>query len=561
MKKEKFKMATFKKKLISGIMLGAAVLAFAACGKKDDNAETTSDGKTIITLGRQTAVDPKLPKGDTYNSNAYTRAVDKKFNIKIKDKFEANGDDYKRQVSLAIASGDIPDMMVVSRDEMKELYDNDLIEDMTAVYKDTGSKAIKEAYESYKNRPIEDGTFDKKLMGLPATAGDLGPSLFWVRDDWTQKLGIKLDADGNGAITIDELHDLAKTFAEKNPGGTAKNTGIAIAPTVVSGSYGGSGYSAMGIGDALGSHPGFWMKGADGKIINGTVTKETKDTLTLLNSWYKEGILDKQFGTRTWDDISAMMVNGETGIISGPWHIPDWNLFQAKEKNKDVSFKAYALENAQGKVETILNNPTGNFVVVRKGFKKPELAMKIINFIYDDMRNSPTAATDYPEIAAYHASAVDGSTRPFNIEINPATELLDTVSDAKAVLDGQKTENDIKYPDTRSLIKTLQTYSKDPAAAKSTDWATYTSRIFGVNDVLVKVRNEGLLTEIDSPFFGNTKTLEEKGADMDKLREETFMKMITGAKPLSDFDNFVKQWHKQGGTQVTQEVQKAVDAK
>lgn len=554
-------MATFKKKLISGIMLGAAVLAFAACGKKDDNAETTSDGKTIITLGRQTAVDPKLPKGDTYNSNAYTRAVDKKFNIKIKDKFEANGDDYKRQVSLAIASGDIPDMMVVSRDEMKELYDNDLIEDMTAVYKDTGSKAIKEAYESYKNRPIEDGTFDKKLMGLPATAGDLGPSLFWVRDDWTQKLGIKLDADGNGAITIDELHDLAKTFAEKNPGGTAKNTGIAIAPTVVSGSYGGSGYSAMGIGDALGSHPGFWLKGADGKIINGTVTKETKDTLTLLNSWYKEGILDKQFGTRTWDDISAMMVNGETGIISGPWHIPDWNLFQAKEKNKDVSFKAYALENAQGKVETILNNPTGNFVVVRKGFKKPELAMKIINFIYDDMRNSPTAATDYPEIAAYHASAVDGSTRPFNIEINPATELLDTVSDAKAVLDGQKTENDVKYPDTRSLIKTLQTYSKDPAAAKSTDWATYTSRIFGVNDVLVKVRNEGLLTEIDSPFFGNTKTLEEKGADMDKLREETFMKMITGAKPLSDFDNFVKQWHKQGGTQVTQEVQKAVDAK
>lgn len=154
-------MATFKKKLISGIMLGAAVLAFAACGKKDDNAETTTDGKTIITLGRQTAVDPKLPKGDTYNSNAYTRAVDKKFNIKIKDKFEANGDDYKRQVSLAIASGDIPDMMVVSRDEMKELYDNDLIEDMTAVYKNTGSKAIKEAYESYKNRPIEDGTFNK----------------------------------------------------------------------------------------------------------------------------------------------------------------------------------------------------------------------------------------------------------------------------------------------------------------------------------------------------------------------------------------------------------------
>lgn len=555
-------MATFKKKLISGIMLGAAVLAFAACGKKNENVETTTDGKTIITLGRQTAADPKLPKGDTYESNAYTRAVDKKFNVKLKDKFQASdGAGYSRQVSLAIASGDMPDMMVVSRDEMKELYDNDLIEDMTAIYKDTGSKAIKDAYASYKNRPIEDGTFDKKLMGLPATAGDLGPSLFWVRDDWAQKLGIKLDADGNGAITIDELHDLAKAFSEKNPGGTAKNTALAISPTIISGSYGSSGYSAMAIGDALGSHPGFWLKGTDDKIVNGTVTKETKDTLILLNSWYKEGILDKQFGTRTWDDISAMMVNGETGIVSGPWHIPDWQLFQAKEKNKEVSFKAYALENAQGKVETILNNPTGNFVVVRKGFKKPELAMKIINFLYDETRNSPTTATDYPEIAKYRETAVDGSTRPFNIEINPSTELLETVADAKAVLDGQKTENDVKYPDTRILIKTLQGYIKDPASAKAPDWATYTSRIFGVNDVLVKVRNEGVLTEIDSPFFGKTKTLEEKGADMDKLREETFMKMVTGAKPLSDFDNFVKQWNKQGGTEVTKEVQKEVDAK
>ena len=39
------------------------------------------------------------------------------------------------------------------------------------------------------------------------------------------------------------------------------------------------------------------------------------------------------------------------------------------------------------------------------------------------------------------------------------------------------------------------------------------------------------------------------------------MKMVTGAKPISDFDSFVKQWYKQGGTAVTKEVQKEVDAK
>jgi ABC-type sugar transport system, periplasmic component len=554
-------MANCKKKLVSALMLGTAVLAFTACGNKDDAASTTKDGKLIITLGRQTTADPKLPKGDTYESNAYTRAVDKKFNVKIKDKFEANGDDYTRQVSLAIASGDIPDMMVVSRDEMKELYENDLIENMTDIYKKKASKGIKEAYESYNNRPLEDGTFDDKLMGLPATAGDLGPSLFWIRDDWAQKLGLKLDADGNGAITINELHDIAKAFSEQNPGGTAKNTGLALAPTLISANYGGSAYTSMGIGDALGAHPGFWLTGDDGKVVNGTVSSQTKELLALLNGWYKEGILDKQFGTRTWDDISAMVVNGETGIIPGPWHIPDWQLFQTKEKNKEASFKAYALENAAGKVTTIQNNPTGNFVVVRKGFKKPELAMKIINFIYDETRNDATAATDYPEIADYRATAVDGTSRPFNIEINPSTELLETVSDAQAVLNGKKSADTVKYPDTRTLITTLETYLKTPATASSTDWATYTSRIIGVNDVMVKVRNEGIFSETESPYFGTTKTLEEKGADLDKLREETFMKMVTGAKPISDFDSFVKQWYKQGGTAVTKEVQKEVDAK
>jgi putative aldouronate transport system substrate-binding protein len=63
--------------------------------------------------------------------------------------------------------------------------------------------------------------------------------------------------------------------------------------------------------------------------------------------------------------------------------------------------------------------------------------MKIINFIYDETRNDATAATDYPEIADYRATAVDGTSRPFNIEINPSTELLETVSDAQAVLNGK----------------------------------------------------------------------------------------------------------------------------
>ena len=55
-------------------------------------------------------------------------------NIDIVDAFEATGDDYDRQVSLALSAGDIPDMMKVgSLDELEELYENDLIADLTGV--------------------------------------------------------------------------------------------------------------------------------------------------------------------------------------------------------------------------------------------------------------------------------------------------------------------------------------------------------------------------------------------------------------------------------------------
>lgn len=82
----------------------------------EDNSNASVDpfgayeNEITVTMGRQTLQNPKLPEGDTYEDNAYTRWVKNELNIKIVDEFEANGDDYDRQVSLAISSGDLPDI-------------------------------------------------------------------------------------------------------------------------------------------------------------------------------------------------------------------------------------------------------------------------------------------------------------------------------------------------------------------------------------------------------------------------------------------------------------------
>ncbi len=83
-------------------------------------------------------------------------------------------------------------------------------------------------------------------------------------------------------------------------------------------------------------------------MFYGSNTPEMKEALTLLKEWQDEGFMDPQFGTRTYDDIHAMMVNGETGIAFGPWHMPDWGLVQAKQNDPNAEFVPYALENANG---------------------------------------------------------------------------------------------------------------------------------------------------------------------------------------------------------------------
>lgn len=159
-----------------------------------------------------------FPDGDTYEDNAYTRMAEKELNIDIVDEFEANGDDYDRQVSLALSAGDIPDMMKVGTlDELQELYENDLIADLTEVYDEYASDYLKSIYDSYEGRAMDNVTIDGKMMALPGTNGDAGPSIVWIRSDWMEQLGLEVDEDHDGCITIEDVEMIAKEFMDKNP--------------------------------------------------------------------------------------------------------------------------------------------------------------------------------------------------------------------------------------------------------------------------------------------------------------------------------------------------------
>lgn len=549
----------FWKKMMSVTLAFAMMASVSACSAKSEETGATETGSgaaadteaVTIMMGRQTLQNPKLPEGDTYENNAYTRMLEDKLNVKIVDEFEANGDDYDRQVSLALSAGDIPDIMkVTTLDELQELYENDLIADLTESYESHASDYLKGIYDSYGGRALENVTFDGKIMALPGTNADSGPSIVWIRSDWMDSLGITVDEDGNGCITIEELEMVAKEFVDKNPGNAENVVGIALASWLTSGDPDGT-YSMNSLAYAMGAFPKTWYE-KDGGIIYGSTTEEMKNALSTAAGWYRDGILDPQVGTRTWDDITALLANGQTGIAFGTWHIPDWLLNNVYALNKDASFQAYALEDANGKVNCKHNDATNGYMVVSKEFAHPELAVEIANLFYDELANSSSVAEEFPEVAKYMEDGVDGSTRPFNIEVNSYTSLLDDYKDLKQCLDGEITVEEIHSAEQRTNAAVIGAYLEGTEDA--TGWAKYHSRMKGVN-LIYELTEQELFSWLTPVFPQTTPTMETNWANLEKLEEETFIKIVTGVEDVeTGFAQFVENWNAQGGAQIIDEI-------
>ncbi len=49
--------------------------------------------------------------------------------------------------------------------------------------------------------------------------------------------------------------------------------------------------------------------------------------------------------------------------------------------------------------------------------------------------------------------------------------------------------------------------------------------------------------------------------NLEKLEDETMLKIITNVEPVDSFDEYVETWKSTGGDQITKEVQEEVDNK
>lgn len=454
---------------------------------------------------------------------------------------------WEDQINTLIASGVVPD--IIYRDDRNRVANYVYQDILEVVPYDMIKQNAPEAYAAINKFTDRDAwlvtTFDSKNYGVPMVQNyNELMSVMGYRGDWMAKLGVT-----EAPKTLDELTDLARKFVNDDPDGNGVKDTYAY-------STAGKNYNTMkGHLSVFFSMFGIlndqWNVASDGTLQYGLVMDKAKDALKLLNQWYSEGLLDREFITTDDGAYSQKWANGKFGMLC-----TDYNKLLPSKNEGDKGGKYYSKVHEVNANATILQGqlvkgPTGesgtvNFgnltsaITFGKGIEQKKLA-RALQIVNACMTN-----------------------KDFNIRIRLGDEgthwTLDKTTNLPSYLPEYNTD------DTRNAIGLNGVFGIEVApSSEAYNSAEYTSQLgFGLpqkagsEDWLVAYKSAKEATVISGksyiPWANQFYPAEvAKLSANTQLVESTWMiEFIIGTKPLDRFDEFVQQWMDAGGKQMTE---------
>lgn len=578
-----------KRKMLALLLTTALIVTSASCGSPDaagsdgsgtdaasmaDNSESGTDaanpsqdsgsneyvkifdGVTFTTVISTPSGDV-LPEGQTVEDNYRTRWFTKQTGLVPKVAWSASGDSFAQKMNMMIASGDIPDYFQVSYSQYEALVKADLLADLTEYYDTVLDPQWRALWSSADDADLKAVTKNGKIYGIPKANG-LGDSnpLLWVRKDWLDKLNLEEPS------CIGDIIEIAKAFMTQDPDGNGQDDtyGLPIMP-LFNAASGGTG----SVGDIFTNHgaaPGQWMQ-KDGKLVYGSLTEEAKETLELLNSWYQEGIIPQDFGSWTGDMYQQAVTGSKTGLFFGPWWLSWSYLTDTVINDPSTEWAAYALprESGQNYIGGAPNAAGYGIGVVSKECEDPSIFFYALNDMFYNM------TLDSYQADLEQAATVANDYTPMSIYPLPADAIIMTGVLASRYAAGEITLEEVGelsspseavYNQTMAKAAKVVADSENPYDSME-DWSNsvgYTTGMMALYEANVEF--------VRSAYSGTTSTMEKRKTFLDKLELEAYTKMVMGdtdGKSISDyFDEFVAQYLDQGGADITNEVQEALNA-
>ncbi|WP_339255595.1 extracellular solute-binding protein [Paenibacillus sp. FSL P2-0136] len=476
----------------------------------------------------------ELP-GESLEHNRWTELYEEVLGIRVTYDWTEWSSIYSRKLGVSLASGDIPDIVRVNASQLRVLSNAGLIQDLSEVYDQYATPLTRKVLSEEGTGPFETVTLDGKLMAIPETNSSIEGAMFlWIRTDWLERLGLQPPQ------TMAEVLAISKAFTQQDPDGNGKHDtyGLAVTKYLWDPVMGLTGFMA-----GYGAYPGIWIKDKTGKLVYGGIQPEVKHALQVLQELYRTGQIDREFAFKDGVKASDWIEHEQVGMMYGE----QWGSFlvqSSREHNPQAEWQAFPLVSESGAAPKVpLPFSTNQFLAVKQGVQHPEALIKLINLHLEKNWGATSEVERYynaPQ-AVWKLSPVTPFPVQKNLEAFRELETFRRTGDASVLQDEAKT-----------IQKRIAAYEAGGADSE-TGWGwerTYgPSGAFSILDGYE--RKSQLLYE---SFVGApTETMIEKQNILNNLQIDAFLDIIQG-RPLSGFDNFVAQWNKLGGEQITAEV-------
>ncbi|WP_309119976.1 extracellular solute-binding protein [Paenibacillus sp.] len=482
----------------------------------------------------------KFDQGESLDNNVWTRTLENELNIKVKNLWIANSEQFGQKMNVSIASGDLPQIIPVTAVQLKQLVDSDLIMDLTDIYEKHASPFLKEIVNQGGPEVLDSAKFDGKLMAMPFTGSSQdGYSMYWARTDWLEKLGLEAPK------TMDEFYNVMEAFAKQDPDGNGQADTIGLS---LSKGLFGVGYATLeGFFNGFRAYPRLWLDDGSGNLVYGSIQPEVKEALAKAQELYKAGLIDQEFGTKDGGKAAELAASGKAGLHFGGMANSIWPLQPSRQNDPKAQWRALPLPSIDAEpAKTPHNLAVGSYYAVLKGTEHPEALVKALNVFVEKGWGENTT----PEIYSEHFNK-GGVERhkyaPF--QAWPSRKNLDAhLAVSAALQSGDTSDLNAEETDYYNRIKNHLDGGTD-----TLDWAY--DRVFGIEgsfSVTNHYVEEDLV--VRNGFYGAPMpTMASKKSTLDKIEEETFTRIIMG-EPIELFDKFVSDWKKLGGDQMTAEV-------
>lgn len=515
-----------------------SLLAFSGCGEGgqkatyqsvDWSAVSDDDGEKLTLRWHGPIASPGWKEGSWIQ-----KQIESRFNVKIDPVF-LDSNAYRRKRGLMMMGGNIPDL----------LWEGDPLGARRNVHHGFVLELPYEVIHKHAPHYVaflnsiapETWLYSRakgKNWGLPTVSpSGIYPAGGVWRKDWLEAVGLQQVPE-----TLDEMAEAFHRFTHDDPDGNGRNDTYGYSPTINHWSL-----TFTEVFAAEGVLP-YDLQEVDGSITWGGIRPEAKEVLARLRDWYARGLIDPDFILNTnAQDHKRKFLSGRTGYLPG-----------------SGQFRELDPQQPQSLVKTIQNlNPAADLVPgppLRSKDSEPRARVwgasaHIIQF-GRHLRENPEKIIRVLKI--FDAMALD---EDFGLESLMGKKGLHWDHDPKSgtflheAFEGSKGQAELLGAFNYLGVGYFRLFGLNPSqidALESDQTRSFNQKYrrseWGISNVL-----------------GKTDVVESAAkvlADLRVFQEVFYIEMIRGQRPMSDFDIFVEEWLRKGGTEILEEAQTVV---